>query len=824
MLIERGSRKYLKGARITKCIRVLVFLSLSFFPIVLAPIVASHAASTILLNDPLGTFQGTGQTPLYWPGDEKINNTSFENGNIQPWTVSSYNANASSNTVISPGFNDNHAVQLSITSGNLTSSSYERLTQDLSLAQAVFSNNTLLQASAQVTTLSGTSGADGVGAIVTLASSTGTTVRLHYIFASGAALPANTTSDAYLKVAGLGSTTWISITQYLARDTRSAFPSLASSIDAVKSVSLYVDSMSLGNPNRDPRIKFYDHFGIGTWNSSDTVVYDSDQDGTYQLGDRLLFNSTYSPAIGSSIINDPLIKFVDLNQTGSWGILKPVVYDCNNNIPGDCGNNVVDTGEPILYGNPIVGSLLMDPIRQKTTSSFDQIELFAPTNKSNLAINGGFETGTLASWGNQAGFSISTTAHSGSYSALGSITGGNAQLAQSVDSQPVINSQSLFKAYANIAGLTGTTINDTIDVWLGLSDNKATPVSIYYIFDTGTGILPSNATGSIYYKAPSFGTLNQWLGINRTLLQDTALFNSQGFSGPYSVNLIALEVKSQGSGMSSAYFDDISLSTGSQLPSSAPLMFHAASGENTTYTYTVSNLQSGAFSVQVPTGQSVLNITTPALTKLQASDYSVTKIPPVSLINIPNSTGSRYLIGGTYHIYATSKNTVGTLYASDPSTQAVLNLTRSLNPGQRANLVELSLDPFSMGIPGANSTISLWSSSGTMLNSWTGVADGAGFYRVNDIALPASSGTYTIQGTSYSNEYVGVRTVQVSLSTGSTPGPLNILLIIAIIVAVIAGLTGFVVFYRRRSRKINDNKASVAPNQVRNRPPPSKKK
>jgi hypothetical protein len=278
-LKNKGPRVDQRWAKPQRILIIFFLLALTLFPFVLSPSALIHSSRQTIYGDPLGSFQGTGHAPLFWSGDQKINNTSFENGNFQPWTASSNNANTSSSQIVSPGLNDNHAIQLSITSGNLTSSSYERLVQDLSVSQATFSNDTLLQASVEVTALTGNTSMDRAGIILSLVSSTGPTVRLHYVFASGAGLPANTTSDAYFKAAGYGSSGWISISRNLAIDARLVFPNIASSIDAVKDVSLYVDSMSYGSPNIDPRIKFFDHYGTGIWNSNDTVVYDPDMDG-----------------------------------------------------------------------------------------------------------------------------------------------------------------------------------------------------------------------------------------------------------------------------------------------------------------------------------------------------------------------------------------------------------------------------------------------------------------------------------------------------------------------------------------------------------------
>jgi len=783
----------------TKYSRVLALLLLSL-PSIIAPSAFTYAEPTLAL-DPVGSFTGTGTAPVFWSDTQKINNTGFDNGNFQPWTASNYNANFSSAQIVSPGFNDNQAVQLSIRSGNLTSSSYQRLTQDLSSARAVLSNNVLLQASVQVTTLTGNSSSDRAGIILRLASSTGPVVQLHYVFNSGGPLPSNTTSDGYFKVAGYGSPGWISINRTVASDAQSVFPGLYPNVDAVKSISLYVDSVSYGNTTRDPRIVYYDGDGDGFWNSTETVVYNTEMDGIYHTGDPLLYTSTFFPSSGNSLRTDPRIKYVDLNNNGRWDSGESISYDCNNTIPGDCNNNVYDIIEPTIYGNPIIGQLLMDPIRRVTTASFDQVQLVAPMVAGNLILNAGFETGTLVGWGNTVDFSISDSAHTGSHSASGTAAGKTAQLAQGIDADPIIDSTSLLQAFVNTGSLTGTTTNDMVDVWLGLSDGLGTPLSLYYVYDTGNGQLPSNSTGTLYFKVPGFGTLNQWIGINRTLTIDTTPFITQGFTPPYSVGLIALELRAQPSRTSSASFDDMYLSSTYTSSLNVPAAYSAVDRQNATYTYTIPKVPRGYFSLQIPAGQSILNITTPVSTLLQPSDYSTTKFSTTVLVNIPNSTGTRYPIGGTYTFHTTSKNAVGTVYLQDASTLSILNLTRSLDPGRRVTLTELSLDPFGTGIPAANSTISIWSSNGTMTKSFNGIADASGFFRVSDIGLPLANGTYTLQATSYSSANIGVRTTHFFILT--TSPPVSLLLWIIAIIAVIAGVTGFLVFYRRTKRKIN---------------------
>src|SRR5438132_5268319 len=96
------------------------------------------------------------------------------------------------------------------------------------------------------------------------------------------------------------------------------------------------------------------------------------------------------------------------------------------------------------------------------------------------------------------------------------------------------------------------------------------------------------------------------------------------------------------------------------------------------------------------------------------------------------------MIGGTYNFYTTSINRVSGIYAQDATSLHILIFTNPLNPGQRVDLVEISIDPFRNALANASSTISLWSNNGTMLNSWTGLSDNTGFYRAHNIPYHSS--------------------------------------------------------------------------------------
>ena len=252
----------------------------------------------------------------------------------------------------------------------------------------------------------------------------------------------------------------------------------------------------------------------------------------------------------------------------------------------------------------------------------------------------------------------------------------------------------------------------------------------------------------------------------------------------------------QGTGSAAVYYPGTG---GINSTSFASSSYYSLAGQNTTYTYTVSNIPSGNFSLRIPLGQAVLNITTPTSTALSSTDYTITPLPTANLINIPNSTGTRYMIGGTYNFYTTSINGVSGIYAQDATSLHILNFTNPLDPGQRVDLVEISIDPFRNALANASSTISLWSNNGTMLNSWTGLSDNTGFYRAHNIPLPLFNGGYTLQATSNSSANAGIRTRQFSILIAHTC--CDTLTTTITIIAVVAAAIGLTLFYLTRKRR-----------------------
>lgn len=759
-----------------------------------------------MANNALANFHGTGQpAPVYWPGnDQRITNPSFETGNIQPWSQLVYNSYASTAQVLPPGYNSNLAAQLSVISGNVSTYSSTTLLQDLSLNQVGFGIGVMLQGAAQVQALQGNTSSDRVEIMVTLDSSIGNVTRLHYVFASGLGLfPANSTTDAYYKVTNFGSPGWISISRNLNTDMQSTFPSLYRSVNAVKNVQLAVYAQSLRNATYDPRVKYVETGGDSYWNTTEAVVYDSDLDGVYHVGDTILYNTGGPLTDPTPLSNDRMIKYIDTNVNGRWDLGEYVVYDKFNEGFYDTFNDfviypVIPPAKP-----PVAGTLFFDPIRKSTVALIDQVQLTAVAASQSWMVNGPFESGGLVGWGRNTTFALSTTtAHTGLHSAYGTVTNGNAQLSQSIDADPIVNAWTTLQASVNTVLVSGTSSQDLVDFWLGLSDKNGSPLSLYYVFASGNGLLPSNSTGVEYIEVPGYGAVGQWTTITRGLAIDTVAFTLQGYAPPYSIDLIVLEVNAQGpSAATQAYFDDISIQSPATNSGLAATNFYAVDGKNSTYAYTVSNIPSSSFSVQIPRGQSILNITSPTNAALQASDYNTTQpSPALTTVNIPGITGSRYATGGTWHFFTTSKNIVSNLFAVDASTKSPGS---SFAPSSRVDLVAQLQDPLGSPIPNATTTFSLTDSQGTIIGNWQYAASGRGFFNATSVSLPSSPGTYTLQTNSSSIFYAGLKTTQITIT--GTPW----LLILCIAIAV-AGITiiGLLFFRTRRKTKFATQSSS----------------
>jgi hypothetical protein len=752
--------------------------------LIVLPGTLSHSTLGLsLANGQLLSYQSTGpNAPLYF---QRINNTSFETG-TQAWTEFTYNNYSSSVSFVSPGYNDNSAVQLLINSGNLTVDSHLTLTQDFSKSTIPFGSSMRFRAAVETGQLQGNSVTDRIEVSVTLTSSIGNQARVHYVFAHLPGLLVNTTGDAYFAIDWSGPTRWILIDRNLATDAISAFPSLNGNLDSVKDVRLAVYSTSLGVPTYDPRIKYYETGSDSYWNTTETVVFDPDADGFFNPAtDWILYNRGV-PLTSQMLSNDPRIKFVDTNFNGRWDPGEPIVYDLKNEGIYDLALN-----DPVINGTAVAGSLLQDPVRMQTSALFDQVELYSQTGNYDWIRNGGFETGDLTGWGNTAGFTVtSTQAHSGSYSTVGTATGTTIDLARSIDARPAIDSSARLQASAYVGGMTGASSSDKVDLWLGLVDSspQANPLSVYYYFKTGTSSVPSNTTDTVNHKVSGFGSFGQWLSLNQSLLPDTGYFNLTGHTAPYRIETVVLEVSAQTSLTTSAYFDDLSIPTAYK-PGPAVSNYYAVDGLNSTYSYIATKVPQGQFYLSVPSGQSLLNITSPAATALQLGDYSVQTLAGSLFITVLNPTAMTYPAFSTWRFYTTSQNALTYLYTTP--TGSIISASK-FDPGSSVTFASQTKDPMGNPIAGSNVTLIFYSSSNQV---FTGVTNNQGWYNKTDVTLPQNSGSTTLEAITRSSSYIGLRTTQLTINSTF---PWAIVAYSSVAVAGLAVLLLFLVLRRRK--------------------------
>ncbi|HEV2119749.1 MAG TPA: hypothetical protein VGS11_06575 [Candidatus Bathyarchaeia archaeon] len=84
-----------------------------------------------------------------------------------------------------------------------------------------------------------------------------------------------------------------------------------------------------GSPlSTDPHIKYVDSDSNSQWDPGETIVYDSNLNGIYDSGDRLIAGTT--PSTGTQLKSDSRIYFIDsVVQNGTWDppILPPAMID-----------------------------------------------------------------------------------------------------------------------------------------------------------------------------------------------------------------------------------------------------------------------------------------------------------------------------------------------------------------------------------------------------------------------------------------------------------------------------------------------------------------
>jgi hypothetical protein len=98
-------------------------------------------------------------------------------------------------------------------------------------------------------------------------------------------------------------------------------------------------------------ILFLDSNTNGVWDSGETVIFDAGTNrGVYDTSDTVIAGMT--PSLGAVLTRDPSIKFVDSDSNGTWSPGETVVYDVNIQGRYDLGDTVI-TGAV-----PAVGKLL----------------------------------------------------------------------------------------------------------------------------------------------------------------------------------------------------------------------------------------------------------------------------------------------------------------------------------------------------------------------------------------------------------------------------------------------------------------------------------
>src|SRR6266568_3092968 len=155
------------------------------------------------------------------------------------------------------------------------------------------------------------------------------------------------------------------------------------------------DSVLLGNSSlitlgtalkSDPKLKFEDQNGNGVREISESIVYDTNGNGNYELGEVDIVgpaplretvirdtnnNGLYdsgepviagvTPALSTPLIKDNNIRFVDSNFNGKWDSGESVVYDSNGDSIYESSDNAIAGAPPslgILVGTATVTSLL----------------------------------------------------------------------------------------------------------------------------------------------------------------------------------------------------------------------------------------------------------------------------------------------------------------------------------------------------------------------------------------------------------------------------------------------------------------------------------
>jgi len=122
-------------------------------------------------------------------------------------------------------------------------------------------------------------------------------------------------------------------------------------------VALGANSLTVG----DSKIKYVETGTDGHWDLGETVIYDKNNNGKYDISKTVndTIVSGYAPLNQTLLVSDPVLKFRNLNggTPATWDIGEPVFYDTNNNNVYDAG---VDSIVATFQTPPTGGTLNTD--------------------------------------------------------------------------------------------------------------------------------------------------------------------------------------------------------------------------------------------------------------------------------------------------------------------------------------------------------------------------------------------------------------------------------------------------------------------------------
>jgi hypothetical protein len=147
----------------------------------------------------------------------------------------------------------------------------------------------------------------------------------------------------------------------LTSDTRVKFVGSGSTWSPGNSVVYDSNNDSIYSASTDQHIRFVDSNNNGKWDPSKAVIYDTDLNGLYDLGEPVLAGQM--PPTGTVLKIDPLIKFVDTDRNGVWESGEAIIYDSNN-------NGAYDLSKPVIVRQlPANNTLLTSDFRIKYVDS-----------------------------------------------------------------------------------------------------------------------------------------------------------------------------------------------------------------------------------------------------------------------------------------------------------------------------------------------------------------------------------------------------------------------------------------------------------------------